>query len=657
MLKPIEHFALTHWGSVHDEEALSALELQARSAAKINEAVEEINKQIGVINAELDKVEDYAVIEVDRSIRDGKIAGRLNDFMWENLNVHYRELKARVDNLVVSAAPAGTDNAEIVDARSNGEKTFDTLGSHVRSLGNGIAFQDAVRPGTVRAGRIMAGMTGGDLRDKYTIREAIPMAGHWTGDNGYYDENKDFVGHEGYKMSDLIPCKYGDTFILESYLFGPLVRPAVLFDEYKNCVGVHGKGGTGSWDMQNDEVHVDRGDVAYIAFVCGTGYLSDFRAHRVSMKDATDRDAYGSARGYLHAHTMKRTDTITDRAQIKMWFPLPSDHTADRVYHIPLQLLKYTNLAGWTLRLFGATSGSTYEKQLSTSASGYTFSTYGGLRPYFTVPEQTDEGKAITHVCLFVDLLPAREDEYMNVYICPPVMYWQGGDSDSQGFELHGHLDTDTLNVVVPGAASSPLYGKRILGIGDSLMAGNTLRKSKTWFNLAAGSRDMVHYNAGVNGRAIGGTDGMAAHIQDYLKAFKKADYIIIQGGANDLRLNVSIEDFKAGLESILENISMYNIAHTKLLFMTNWKRSDYVNPLGLTEDAYVVAMMEVAEAHGIPCVNNYAYSLDMTNPYIQLWADEGVVTEGQIENANLHFSEAANKWIVPSIIKALEGI
>lgn len=653
-LNPIKHFMLTHWGSVHDEEALTALELQARAAAKINEAVDVINQQIDVINAELDKVEDYAALEVDRSIRDGKIASRLNDYMWENLNVHYAELRDRVDNLVLGANPAGEDNAEIVDARSNGEKTFATLGSHVRSLGNGIAFRDAVRPGTVRAGRIMAGMTGGDLRDKYTVRETIPMAGHWNGGSGYYDDNLDFVAHEGYKLTDLIPCKYGDTFILESYLFGPLVKPAALFDENKKCVGVHGKPGASSWNMQNDEVHVDRGDVAFIAFVCGSGYTADFRAHRVSMKDATDRDAYGSARGYLHAYAKKRTDTITDRAQIKMWFPLPSDHTADRIYHIPLQLLKYTNLGGWTLRLFGAASGSTYEKQLSTSASGYTFSTYGGLRPYFTVPEKTDEGKTITHVCLFVDLLPAREDEYMNVYICPPVMYWQGGDSDSQGFELHGHLDTDTLNIVVPGAASSPLYGKRILGIGDSLMAGNTLRKHKTWFNLAAGSRDMVHYNAGVNGRAIGGADGMAAHIQEYLAAFKKADYIIIQGGANDLRLNVSVDDFKEALENILEYIKTYNIAHTKLLLMTNWRRSDYVNPLGHKEDDYVVAMLEFAEAHNIPCINNYVGTIDLTDPYQMIWADEGHFTTGE---ANLHFSEAGNKWLVPSIIKALEGI
>lgn len=656
-MNPIKHYILTHWGSVHDEEALTALELQARSAAKINECVEEINKQIDVINDELDKVEDYAVTEVDRSIRDGKIASRLNDYMWENLNVHYDELRDRVDALVLGANPAGSDNAEIVDARTGIMKSFNTLGAHLRDLDNGSAFSDAVRPGTVRAGRLMAGMTGGDLRDKYTVRETIPMAGHWVGESGYYDDNLDFVAHDGYKMTDLIPCKYGDTFILESYLYGPLVRPAAIFDASKKCVGVLGNGGLSNWNKQDDEVHVHRGDAVYIAFVCGSGYQADFRAHRVSMKDATDRDAYGSARGYIHANTMKRTDTITDRAQIKMWFPLPSDHTADRIYHIPLQLLKYTNLAGWTLRLFGAATGSSYEKQLSTSASGYTFSTYGGLRPYFTVPEKTDEGKTITHVCLFVDILPAREGEYMNVYICPPVMYWQGGDADSQGFELHGHLDTDTLNVVVPGAASSPLYGKRILGIGDSLMSGNTLRKHKTWFNLAAGSRDMVHYNAGVNGRAIGGSDGWGNHIYPTLQTFKKADYIIVQGGANDLRLNVSIEDFKAGLASILENIYMYNIAHHKILFVTNWKRSNYVNPLGLTESDYVVAMMEFAEAHGIPCVNNYAYSLDMTDDYVKIWADEGVKTGGQIEDANMHFSEAGNKWIVPSIIKALEAI
>lgn len=654
MINPIRHFALTAFPSVHDEEALTALELQSRSAAKINECVRVINEQISVINTELNKLDEYTEAALDESIKDGRISDRLEGIMWENLRTSYAELTTRLDNLVLSAAPAGTNNAEIVDARSNGETLYPNLGAHTRALSNGSAFRDAVRPGTVRAGRLMAGMTGGDLRDKYTIRETIPLAGHWTGAAGYYDvDSLDFVGHDGYKMTDLIPCEYGDTFILQSYVYGGLVRPAVVFDRQGQALAVLGKPGPGNWDPVSDEVHVGIGSAAFIAFVCGSGYVSEFRAQRVSMKEATDRDIYSNGKGYIHARAKKRTDTITDRAQVKVWFKLPEDHTPNRIYHIPIQLLKYTNLANWTLRIFAAASDSTYEQQLSTSAAGYSFTTYGGLRPYFTVPLETSEGMPVTHVCLFVDLLPAREDDFINAYLCPLSMWWDGDSVSGEGYTLHGQAATDSLNVVWPGAASSPLYGKRIIGVGDSLMSGNTLKKEKTWFNLAAGSRDMVHYNAAVNGRAVGGTDGMAAHIAETLAAFPAPDYAIIQGGANDLRLNVPVNTFRAALRELVQTILEDN-PRCKILFATNWKRSAYINPLGHDEDDYVSAMLEEAEALRIPVVNNYIQGINLTDPLTAAWADEGIISVGE---ANIHFSEAANEYIVPVYIKALEGI
>lgn len=652
-INPIKHFFLTHWGSVHDEEALTALELQGRSVAKINECVETINGAIRDINEELAKVEGYAVTEVDNSIRDGKIATRLNDLMWENLKVNYKELQDRL-NAVVANSTTTEGNTELIDARRGVVETFSTLGSHVRALGNGNAFSDAVRPGTVRAGRLMAGMTGGDLRDKYTVRETIPMAGHWTGGNGYHNfSTLDFVGHSGYRMTDLIPCEYGDTFILRYVIYGPLVKPAVLFDAQKKPIAVLGRVGQEAYELVDDEVHVGMGNAAYIAFVCLGEYLTDFRAQRVSMKEAPDRDVYTNGKGYIHARAKKRTDTVTDRAQIKVWFKLPADHTPDRIYHIPVQLLRYTNLAGWTVRMFAASSNTTYESNLSYSASGYTFTTYGGLRPYFTVPAETFNGLPVTHVCLFIDLIPARPDEFMNAYLCPVTMNWTGGSVEGEGYTLHGHLDTDVINMVWPGAAGSPLFDKRILGVGDSLMGGNTLRKEKTWFNLAAGARDMQHYNAAVNGRAVGGSDGMAVHIDTMLRDFPNPDYAIIQGGANDLRLNVSLDSFRQGIHTIVEKI-LANNPRCKILLATNWHRSDYINPQGYDEDDYVSAMLEEAEALRLPVVNNYATGLLLTDPVIAAWADEGIVSGGE---ANIHFSEAANEHIVPTYIKALEAI
>ena len=43
-IEPINHYSLTNPASVYDEEALTALELSARTASKCNEVIENLNK-------------------------------------------------------------------------------------------------------------------------------------------------------------------------------------------------------------------------------------------------------------------------------------------------------------------------------------------------------------------------------------------------------------------------------------------------------------------------------------------------------------------------------------------------------------------------------------------------------------------------------------
>lgn len=654
MINRIKHFALTAWPSVHDEEALTSLELQGRTAAKMNECIDVINQQISIINSELDKLEEYASEAVEESIDNGAISTRMAGLVWENLTLTHQQLIERLDNLILNAAPPEGGAAEIVDARQGYHETYPTLGGHVRAIANGSGFSDAVRPGTVRAGRLTAGMLGADLRNKITVRESIPMAGKWILGNCYYDKDTfERVDHTGYSCSARIPCKYGDTFILESYVFGPLVYPAVILDSGLHVIDVQGTPGNSTWLKINDEIHITTANAAYIMFICGVGQVQDFRVSRVSMKTAPDRESYMSSSPYIHARAKKRTDTVTDRAQIKCWFKLPENRDAAIDYTIPMQLLKYTNLAGWTMRLFGATSDSTYDMQLSQSASAYNYPTSQGLRPYFTVALTTGEGVPITHVCLLIDLYPAREDEFINAYIPLLNLEWEGGSSPGTGYTLHGHVNTDTCNVVKQGAASSPLYGKKVLGLGDSLMAGNTLPKEKSWFNLLAGQMDMLGHNAAVNGQPIGGTDSIASRISTTLDQFPSPDYVILQGGANDLRLGVTLEVFRSALHTIVNTIRADN-PRCKILFATNWKRSAYTNGLGLVESDYAAAMMEEAETLRIPFINNYASGIDLTDEKTAAWADEGIVSGGE---ANIHFSEEANKHIVPSFVAALEGI
>lgn len=62
--------------------------------------------------------------------------------------------------------------------------------------------------------------------------------------------------------------------------------------------------------------------------------------------------------------------------------------------------------------------------------------------------------------------------------------------------------------------------------------------------------------------------------------------------------------------------------------------------------------MVEVAEEKGVPCVNNYAHSLNLLDDHVIEWADEGYITD---DTPNLHFSRAANEYISTAFIGELE--
>lgn len=647
----LTHWALTSFPTVHDEEALTALELMGRIGAKINEVIKVVEQQTDYLQEETERIREQTD-DIAREVITGEtMTSYLNDTLLAALRLDLQELETRLDNLIMTE---GTDSSsEVVDARvTNSGIAYHNLGTHMRALGTGTAFSDAVRPGTVKAGRLTAGMLAGELRDRYTIREYTPMAGHWV-EPGYIDADGSITAHDGYKITDFIPCEYGDTFLVTTYLFGGLVRTAALYDANKTYIKHLGTLGEGNWDEINDEIQIDSSSVRYVRFVCGAGYEASFAAYRVTPRDALDRDAYGAAKGYIHARAKKRTDTITDRAQVKCTFRLPSERGAEDLYRIPVQLIKWSNLDGWTYRLFGSTSATTYDVQLPVSASAYKISPFYGINPFFEVPLTTSEGEPITHVTLFIDLYPAREDEHINAYIPPLTLEGEGISVTGTGYDLHGAILGDTINIVPAGANGSHLKDKRILGIGDSLMAGNTLPKSASWFNLAAGAADMVHYNAAVNGMPVSGADSMASNIDAYLAAFPAPDYVIIQGGANDLRLSRSLGAFREALETIVAKIRESSPS-ARIMFMTNWQRSGYVNDLGLAEHDYVVEMLAAGEALCIPTVNNWACAINLTDPSVAAWADEGLVSGGV---ANIHFSRRANEIIAAQTTHRLEGL
>lgn len=633
MINRLNHFALTAHKTIYDEEALSSLELLGRIGAKINEIitnVNEVNEMVEGLPAEVENA-------LNREIANGNIANIVGPSVLAELGGALDELNNRISRIVASS---GQDNTEVVDMRTGHSVTYPTAGDHVRALADGSAFNDAVRPGTVQHGRIMAGMLGGSLAEDHTRLMVQPMAGKWGG-SGYFDKaTLALVAHTGYSVTNTIPCKYGDTFVLKSYLFGPRVYPAAVLNGVGQIIEVIGTPGRSNWNVIDDAVTVTRQDAAMIRFVCGVGYESQFRAYRVTPETETDPAAAMASKGYLHMIAKQRTDTVTDRAQIKVWFKRPDKVT---LYNIPLRLYKWKNLKGYTFRVFGANEVGAYTQQLTESASGYTFDPDKGIE----VNIGHSQVDAYPYICLFIDLLPVDGTQPMDVYL-PQVAL--DGDIWGVGYALHGALASDQLRIVHPAALGSPLYQKKLLGVGDSLMRGNTLPVSMSWFNLSAGRYDMEFNNAAVNGQSVA---QMSDAIDSVLAAFPQPDYFMINGGANDLRLGVDLATFREAIINIITKVRANN-PRVKILALTNWERSEYTNGLGLIESDYVEAMLEVCEALNVVCLNNYADSLNMKDAATQSWADEGVVSGGE---PNLHFSEAANIHLMPRICAALESL
>ena len=135
-VKPLNHYSFTNPASIYDEEALTALELAGRTAAKVNENVKAFNKletetndhltaqdkEIADRTAAQDKeiadrtAEQDAAIpvnvraEVQRQIDNGTFDGQIEE--------HIGNLEERVDNLLGSVTGGSTTrDAEVIDMR------------------------------------------------------------------------------------------------------------------------------------------------------------------------------------------------------------------------------------------------------------------------------------------------------------------------------------------------------------------------------------------------------------------------------------------------------------------------------------------------------------------------------------------------------------
>lgn len=153
MIDKLNHYSLNNPASVYDEEALTALELAGRTAAKVNEVVEDQNnlreetethlgEQDTTIAKRLDaqdskirsELYDIKVNEIPLTVTH-EIQGRIdNGEFYNQIDSHLGNLNERVNNLLNNIPEGGTtSDAELVDIRVDSEgQTHANAGSSVR---------------------------------------------------------------------------------------------------------------------------------------------------------------------------------------------------------------------------------------------------------------------------------------------------------------------------------------------------------------------------------------------------------------------------------------------------------------------------------------------------------------------------------------------
>ena len=139
-VKPLNnHYSLTTPASIYDEEALTALELAGRTAAKVNENVEAFNKLEKETSDHL-TAQDSAIKKMNDETMPAKVAAAVNEHIEngdfdQQIEQHIGNLENRVDNLLGSVTQGSTTlDAEIIDARVNSNgANYQNLGEHIRA--------------------------------------------------------------------------------------------------------------------------------------------------------------------------------------------------------------------------------------------------------------------------------------------------------------------------------------------------------------------------------------------------------------------------------------------------------------------------------------------------------------------------------------------
>lgn len=150
--------------------------------------------------------------------------------------------------------------------------------------------------------------------------------------------------------------------------------------------------------------------------------------------------------------------------------------------------------------------------------------------------------------------------------------------------------------------ATNPLFGKKIIALGDSMVAGQGV--SPTWLDCVAERNSMTAVNYGIGGNllAIKDSASSSAMCVRYTEMDEDADYIIIFGGTNDAFSSIPLGD-----ETSTDTSEFYGALNTLLQgIITKYptKKIGFITPY-LYDSAKSTKMQSYIDAIKTACKNN----------------------------------------------------
>lgn len=149
------HYSFTNPASVHEEEALTALELAGRQGAKINEVIEAQNNLSKTTGERLSKqdsdIENIRSKTVPEAVKAECVRLMKSGEFDEAINLYLNNLEERVDNLLSHVPEGGTtSDAELMDIRTRATGvTYSNAGGSIRAIDSDLQNTKALTHGNM----------------------------------------------------------------------------------------------------------------------------------------------------------------------------------------------------------------------------------------------------------------------------------------------------------------------------------------------------------------------------------------------------------------------------------------------------------------------------------------------------------------------------